>query len=204
MTDALDSLAQEINDVIRTYGVPAGWLVRKRDYIREPDALCLVVNGESWGYKFVEIRGDIYVGHWKGKERRWKLKKTAVDRMSRRIIEMYELREQERRRRDRTVYIQGLISGTTGLRGALQSNIFYVDHTDCRLWVYPDHIQVESRNYGIYARIDTTEGQLDAIIERQVRTVVAEVLKIYTVAKAAETAIQLAISGPDLSSAAAG
>lgn len=201
---ALDALAQEINGAIRAHGVPSSWLVRKRDYVREPDALCLVVDGETWGYKFVEICGDLYVGHAQGKERRWKLKKTAVDRMSKRIIEMYEAREQERRRRDRTVYIQGLIAGTAGLHGALQSNIFYVDGTDCRLWVYPDHIQVESRNYGIYARIATTDDQLDAVIEHQVRTVVAEVSKIYAAAKAAETAIRTAIEGPGLSSSEVG
>lgn len=192
----MDELAQDINAACRALGVPSGWCVKKRD----ETSLKLDVEGECWGYRFVELKGGFYVAYADGKDRRWKMRKTVIDRLSRRIHQMYLARDLERRRASRVAEVQGLLAKLAGLHEG-HSNLFWVNHSDCRLWVYSDHISVESRNFGLYLSIPSGPGELDAVIEGSVLKVIAAVERIVAEVKRAEDEFKL-ISGQPAEEAA--
>lgn len=185
----VDELAQHINAACRALGVPPGWHVEKHD----ETSLKLDVDGECWGYRFVEVKNGVYMGYADGKDRRWKMRKTVIDRLSKRIHQMYSARDLERRKANRVAEVQGLLAKLAGLHEG-HSNLFWVDHSDCRLWVYPDHISVESRNFGLYLNIPSGPGELDAVIEGSVIKVVAAVERIVAEVRRAEGEFRL-ISG---------
>lgn len=174
--EGMAQLAAEINAATRALDVPEPWRVKPKD----DTSLSLEVEGECWGYRVLELRGDTYVAHdARGKERRWKLRSTAVDRLSKRIHMMYASRQQQRREAARVVEVQELLLRVEGLKQSLhQRNLFWVDHTDCRLWVYPHIISVESRGFGLHMSIPSGDGELDAVIESKVTTAVAAVSRI--------------------------
>lgn len=180
----MDELAQEINAACQALGVPSDWCVKKRDEV----SLSLDVEGECWGYRFLEVRGEVYVANdSSGKERRWKLRKTAVDRLSKRVAQMYQAKVERRRQADRVCYVQGLLKKVDGLHQSNQQNLFWVDHSDCRFWVYPTHISVESRNYGLFAKLSTDPSELDAVIEYKAKKVVAAINRITAAVEQART-----------------
>lgn len=183
----MEALARDINAAARALGATADYELRVRDG-QPNDFLALYIAGESWGYKFLEFYDDVYIFWDRGTDRRWKLRKTAVDRVSKRVAEMSKQREEGLRRAARIAYVSDLVLGVDGISGAYQASQFWVEGSDCKLQVYHDRIRVESRDMHLFASIRTLDA-MDVVVEHGVKKVVAAVRDVIEARERAQATV---------------
>ena len=196
----LEVVAGLVNERLAKEGVD---IERARAEVRLPAyhwhelKLVMLIDGETWGYCLLKFQGGVYIsdiGPQSG-SKRWKLRKTAVDRIARYIKGTIDAKIERRRKMDRRDYLKSLVEGVEGIRSCHPNYWTYVDGTDCQLEIHEDRITLNSRNDRIYLSIQVPFDEFDAVIVDQVREVVRQFLRIKKIRDEAERILKLKIEG---------
>lgn len=191
----LEVVAGLVNERLAEEGVDTS---RARAEVRMPEChwqelkLVMLIDGETWGYCLLKFQGGVYtsdIGPQSG-SKRWKLRKTAVDRIARYIKGTIDAKIERRRQMDRRDYLKKLVESVDGIRSG-----YLVDGTDCQLEIHENRITLNSRNYRIYLSIQASFDELDVVIVDQVREVVRQFLRIKKIRDEAEKILKLKIEG---------